>query len=196
MLDENVVIARKVDIVQNQLFAAIHLFFFRDDPIATHTLAEASYQILNDIGKANDKNFEMFKDQLMNSVKPEKRKEFRDNYLNHARNFFKHADDKKENTLEAKCTLVILSSHMVLYSACFTYCKMIGVEITKVPAMYIFTSWCMLKYPEILLPASFQTLAEEHAKDLRGMDKREFFKYSYEVLKRLGFAKGTIHDFH
>mgnify|MGYP000011017601 CR=1 FL=1 len=89
----------KIEVARRQLRTAIELWFYGGDPIAIHSLAAASHQVVHDLNVKNGGPNLMFDTAY---IEDEYRKEFIFN-IKHASNFMKHADrpkDSAEMTLE------------------------------------------------------------------------------------------------
>lgn len=86
----------KLESAARQLREAILMFFERRDPIAVHTLAAASNQVLVDVSRSKG-HASLLKDSPF--IRPEKRKEWL-GHLNEAANFFKHADRDPDDVLQ------------------------------------------------------------------------------------------------
>ena len=80
----------KTDVARRQLRAAIRFFFERRYPIIIHTLVAASHQVLTDLGnKSGIIGLLKGKGQSIDHIRS----------LNHAANFFKHADKDPEGRI-------------------------------------------------------------------------------------------------
>jgi hypothetical protein len=80
----------KTDVARRQLCTAIRFFFEQRDPIITHTLVAAGHQVLTDL--SNDSGIIGLlkgKGQLADHIRS----------LNHAANFFKHADKDPDDRI-------------------------------------------------------------------------------------------------
>jgi hypothetical protein len=136
----------KIDVARRQLREAIWLLFYERDAIAIHTLAAASYQVLDDLCKRRG----IASIRRSQFIRQDKQKYWLDS-LNKAQNFFKHADKDPEGIHEFCPAL----THFFLLDSIFLY-----VQLTKsaFPEIVIFFMWFILKYPLSL--TSGETLKE------------------------------------
>ncbi len=129
----------KFDVAERQLLQAIQMFFREEDPISIHTLAEASNQVLNDIGgKYGARSFLRDND----SIRPEKRKEWLQ-LIFKSRNFFKHADRDKNDIHEFKP----MFNDFSLLDGINMYCT---IKKKWVPEVLVFQVWFSATYPHLL----------------------------------------------
>jgi hypothetical protein len=88
----------KLEAARRQLDQAIKLFFEERDALSIHTLASAAQCILRDIARATGaQHLSILHDHPQ--IPPEHRKEWV-RAINASRNFFKHADNDPNGTLE------------------------------------------------------------------------------------------------
>lgn len=128
----------KLEAAERGLREAICLFFERRDPIAVHTLAAASQQILRDIARRSSLAYVGFLHDH-----PNLRKDLKSEWiqiLNEPRNFFKHADSDSTATLEFD---EILNEILIIDA--------VGIlaQISKTPhaEAAIYAAWYELRYP-------------------------------------------------
>lgn len=131
-------IVSKLEAAQRILREAIRLFFEQRDPIAIHTLAAASQQVLRDLAKK----------LLAGSVgvlhdHPSLRQDQREDWirlLNEPRNFFKHADKDGGRTIEFDG---VLNELLLIDAVC------ILARLSKSPQVEssIYAAWFELRYP-------------------------------------------------
>jgi len=97
----------KLAAARAQLDRAIELWFLDKDPISTHTLAAAAYQLLDDLNKHRATGQELLYDSIM--IKDEYRKEWIQ-LIKKPVNFFKHANNDPEEIIEfaPESTLIFL----------------------------------------------------------------------------------------
>lgn len=133
----------KLDAARQNLRAAIRLFFERGDPVAIHTLAAAAQSVIRDIARARGlEHTSILHDH------PEIPRNLRRqwiNKLNAPRNFFKHADDDPDGTLdfdEGDNALVLLDAVLILS------------ELSEKPLTEanVFVGWFTIENP-VLRPA-------------------------------------------
>ena len=129
----------KFDVAERQLLQSIKLFFNEEDPVSIHTIAEASAQVLRNIGvdygvKSITRDNEC--------IKKDKRKEW-NKELSKSRNFFKHADRDKNEFHEFDP----MFNDFSLFDAAIMYN---GIKKKWVPEVFTFWAWFILKYPELI----------------------------------------------
>ncbi|MFO7559236.1 MAG: hypothetical protein R6X10_10440 [Desulfobacterales bacterium] len=103
----------KLKAARAQLDAAIEMYFVSDNPVATHTLTSAAYNILRDIALKSGSDCPFLKTGYINEYPESKRKMIR-NFLNRPENFFKHADRDPNGTIEFDTEL----TELFLLDAC------------------------------------------------------------------------------
>lgn len=129
----------KFDVAERQLNQAIWLFFNDGDVVSIHTLSEASGQIFYDLkGKYNLQS--IFRDSDL--IREECKKEWF-KMLFRARNFFKHASNDCDETIEFKEEF----NNFSLFDAVNMYSK---IKKIWTPESLLFYWWFILKYPNFL----------------------------------------------
>jgi len=125
----------KLDAARRQLETAVRLYFAEGDPVSTHTLTSAAYQLLSDINRALG-GPPMLKEHVPTWVRPDAQEEAK-RRLNEAENFFKHADRDHADILDFSPG----PSELLLFDACTKY-----HELTHetVPVLAVFTVWFWL----------------------------------------------------
>jgi hypothetical protein len=167
----------KLDAARRQLQTAITMWFREDDPVATHTLACAAYEVLHAVSKARDPNRP---DLLFDSahVPQEDRKELND-FLRAAANFFKHGDRDPHAVLEFSPGLTLAFLYYGIHG--FLLC---GEPLPK--EFNIFIRWLQISHPEMLPEESQQKPAERVAiqrlAQFRTLPKHEFFDRSMRAM--------------
>lgn len=140
----------KIDAARSQLIEAIKLFFEDRDPVSIHTLVGASLQILNDhitdIGEVYDNNLIFHYKTIY--IKDEFRKLW-NSKMNESKNFFKHADkDLKGGKLSIEFETTLNEFNIIEAIRCLRIVErddfIYSIELK------IFTSWFLLKYPQLL----------------------------------------------
>ncbi|PWC10532.1 hypothetical protein [Brenneria corticis] len=134
-MNDEFMILSKIDVAERQLNQSIRLFFEEDDPVSIRTLAEAVGAVLSTIspykGIIRDKTIPhpmSYRDWLNKNFEP--------------RNFFKHADNDAEETLDFNPKgneLVLLEAVMM-----FNQLKQDWTPETKV-----YYCWCLLNHPDL-----------------------------------------------
>jgi hypothetical protein len=132
----------KLDAAKRQLQTAITMWFNGGDPVSTHTLAYAAYEIAHAISKKRDPN----RPTLLfdtDEIKPEYRKQYAHWLKTHA-NFFKHADRDSEGAF------VDLRPEM---TEMFILFAVIGLELcgeSRTPEEAAFSLWYHVHKTHIL----------------------------------------------
>ncbi len=129
----------KLQAAESQLKTAIELFFKERDSISIHTLASASQEILEVLGKKKGIKSERLK--MLEMYKPEERGKVH-NKLWYHKNFFKHADQNPNG-------ITILNpeyTELVIWDAVRLY---FFITKKKVPAFLIYDLWMYSKKPEL-----------------------------------------------
>ncbi|HEV2691816.1 MAG TPA: hypothetical protein VG347_02870 [Verrucomicrobiae bacterium] len=130
----------KLDVAKRQLESAITLYFNGGDPVSTHTLAAASLQILQDLSKQRGDDTAFHNYEL---IKPEHRAEVRAAFRK-AQNFFKHADDDAEETLDFNPE----ATAFYLLEAAETYMRLTA---EKTAILRLFSLWFRAIWPEVFI---------------------------------------------
>jgi hypothetical protein len=89
----------KLDAAKRQLETAVRLYFHDGEPVSIHTLVSAAYNVIRDINTKRGGPPMLVKDGMLDYIKPEYQRDFR-NKINEAENFFKHADKDHDATLD------------------------------------------------------------------------------------------------
>lgn len=89
----------KLDAARAQLDAAIELYFTTENPVATHTLVAAAYNLLRDVGHQTGTEYPFLKRSFLEDLSPHEKKSIL-NWIRAPENFFKHADRDASETLE------------------------------------------------------------------------------------------------
>ena len=131
----------KLDAALRQLQTAILLYFNSRDPVSTHTLTAAAYNIMRDIRNSRGVSFDMFKDA--HYVVDQYKDEFK-RLLNKSENFFKHADRDSTHLHRFQ----IATTELLLIDACDAYIKLTGEEPELIA---IFKRWHAVRHPQYYL---------------------------------------------
>ena len=132
----------KPEAARRQIDAAIRMLFSGEDPVAVHTLAMAGFRVLRDLAKHTESSMERLIDSM---IKAEK-KAMLWNHINSLSNFLKHAD---KDPYEIHDPVEEEINDVVLLLAC-QYYQNLGYQHTH--EMSTLITWCMVFYPEFLLP--------------------------------------------
>ncbi|MGY3445593.1 MULTISPECIES: hypothetical protein [unclassified Bradyrhizobium] len=161
----------KIDAAQRQLQTAIRMWFYDIDPVSTHALAFAAYEVIHAVSKARNPDRE---DLLFDSksIKPGERSKFI-RYFKEPANFFKHADRDPDDSFAFTPGLTQI---LIFYAVH-------GVELCgeKIAAeLLAFQYWLQIANPQILSEQARKVLMEsgmiEHFDHLKRLSKHEFFE--------------------
>ncbi len=165
----------KLDAARRQLRTAIDLWFRDGDPVAIHTLAAASYQIIHDLNRRN-KGPDLFLDSKF--IKDKYRKTFKED-MKYASNFMKHADRGKSGIATKLNFNPGLSEFFMLY-AIF---GLIYFKENLTTEEEAFKWWQMLHKPELLTKSGQEFFHHgdviEDINDIRTLAKPEFLECFY-----------------
>jgi len=158
----------KLDAARRQLECAVTLFFHDGDPVSTHTLTAAAYNLIRDLNSQVKGSPMLVKKVLLEHIRPDKVEEIR-KMISEAENFFKHADRDPESVLEFH----LGQTENLLWDACWKYRDLAGETTPVLQAMQL---WVFANKPELWqLPKSTREVLEAVQGDLTGLTKREFF---------------------
>lgn len=171
----------KLNAAKRQLETAIRLYFCNGDPVSIHTVAAASYTVLRDVTEKSGADPMLIKGHFLEMVKPEYKKEFLKK-VNEAENFFKHADNDHQATLEFEPELTEL--HMI--DACAQYRKLTGHE----PIVFaVYRAWFTMHHPDaFILADELKAACLDNADSISKMGRTEYFR---TVLDAIRTARGT-----
>ena len=167
----------KLDAAIRQLNTSIELYFENRDELSIHTLAAASYVIICDLLRKQEK-YDLLYDTP--AIKDEYRAEWI-NKINHAQNFLKHADKDPKESLEFNNEM----SEMIILFAIG------GVEKLDIDSIYkknlhkIYLHWSMLEKPFLFKNEYIKDIEHKFPgifeKDLN-LDKSEKRKLFFTVM--------------
>lgn len=160
----------KLDAARRQLRTAIELWFANGDPVSTHTLAVAAYEVVDVVGKKKDPNRrDLLFDTIM--IKDEYRKEWIAHIKKEA-NFFKHADRDPEGIIDFDPEF---SRYFIMFS--ILGLRLIGETETDIEAAFML--WLQIHHPNLLKEKVRNLIANSpHIKEIeqiRRLPKPEFF---------------------
>jgi len=168
---------KKIEAAKNQLETAIILYFNNYDPISTHTLINAAYDILVGIGKR--KNIKpIIKDPNNPLVEPKMRKiyfdKFRDCY-----NFFKHGEKDPNRIINFNPDV----NCYFLFDTCRMY-QLITSELTE--SMKLFVLWFSINNQDSIKEKWFKILIKIFSKLHPPDNKEEFWNkfFTAKILNR------------
>jgi hypothetical protein len=140
----------KLEAARRQLQTAIELWVEDRDPVSTHTLAFAAYQIIHDLNR-HAKGPALLLDSPI--VKPETRQEFV-NRVKEAAVFFKHADDrgkgKKKKSTTTPTTSITLDPAMTESFFAYTIIGLEYLRFERTDYEVTFLLWYAVQHPEII----------------------------------------------
>ena len=165
----------KLDAAKRQLETVIRLYFSSGDAVSIHTLTSAAYNVIRDVGRRRGASPMLVKDQMLDYVKPEFQKEFRDK-LNEAENFFKHADRDHEDTLDFN----LQGSEILIIDACSQYYKLTE---EWPPLFQLFQGWYMANHLKLFnLPPELDQAFQLGAPTVLSLGRQGYFN---TILPRL-----------
>lgn len=168
----------KLDAAKRQLETTIRLYFSNGDPVSIHTLTSASYNVIRDLNKQRGGVSMFVKEQMIDYIREDKIKEFRD-LVNKAENFFKHADRDHEETLDFNPD----QSEFLILEACSTYYKLSG----EFPPLFkLFRGWYIANHQDLFIFPEDQAAIISSAKiDVIGLGREGYFNTFLPILMRL-----------
>jgi hypothetical protein len=131
----------KTEAARRQIDAAIRMLYLNEDPVAIHTLAMASFQLLRDLSAKHDVcNFDR---EIKAMFKPGMESKFWGRVKQSA-NFLKHADRDPDEILDKIEEDV---NEVILLFSCLYY-QDLGFQLT--PEMIVLIAWCLAINPDFL----------------------------------------------
>ena len=114
LLDGELVLS-KTEVGKRQLDSAIRMFFFDFDPVSTHTVTAAAYDVIRGLCHYQGKNISVKDSQL---IKEEDRGEYIKK-VNIPQNFFKHSDKDPNGKLlfKPKGSAVFILDAIIQYNS-------------------------------------------------------------------------------
>jgi hypothetical protein len=153
----------KVDAARRQLVTAIRIFFERKDPLAVHTIAAATQQILLDIRSSKVESL-LIDNEIIRS---EKRKEI-NRMFRETQNFLKHADEDKDKMLKYYPDF----TPFFLLDATYLYEQITGDKLVE---GIVLSGWFRVKYPELFSNSHFdKSIKNELETLLESLDPDNF----------------------
>ena len=163
--DDPIIEITKLDAARRQLRAAVRLWFDGGDPIAIHTLAAATYEILHTLFRRRGLRGLIFDSDL---VKDEHRAEWVKGIKAMAA-FFKHADRDPDGVFQFNP----FANEMLLFFSIKALEKMgeeLGIEEGA------FVQWIFVSRPDFLYEGAYDSTPANVIENFRNMGKLEFFK--------------------
>lgn len=169
----------KLEAARCQLCTAIELWFAEADPVSTHTLAFAAYEVIHFVSKKRNPGR---RDLVFDSrlIRPGYQKIWNEHIRREA-NFFKHADRDPDGTIEFR---IASPEFFILYA-------ILGLELCEErfnDTESAFLLWFYLHKPTFLTEegekAFHNGIAAEHFASARQLPKHEFletFRYVWRL---------------
>ena len=153
------------------------MWFMDTDPISTHTLAYAAYEVMHAVSKKRspDRRWLLFDSKL---IKDERRKQVNDALRRHA-NFFKHGDRDSDAIIVFDPALT--ESFLVFAIAAF---ESVGEPLCE--EMSIFREWLRIQKPHALSDAESKRMVEFY-----GVEKLDYF----QRMPKAAFFHGAMEEF-
>jgi hypothetical protein len=166
----------KLEAARRQLDTAIRLYFSNGDPVSTHTLAAAAFEVLKDLDKHGPKTG-TFHDRIQVNVKPQYQK-FVLNLFKESQNFFKHADQDPEKVLEFSLSW----PEYFIANAVEKYRELSAEQSAE---MVVYTLWFSFQNPHLLTPSMARHFAPLQSGLKYRQDQRlEFFAEYIQLASR------------
>ena len=164
----------KLQASKKQLETAIQLYFNYNDPISTHTLACAAYEILSDINKTQNGSPMLLDGYL---IKDEYKQKYR-KMIKDPQNFFKHADKDPDAILDFNPDV----STFFIYEGISKYQEISG----QVSALFrIFRGWyCAQNAEQFCFPENQKKIIQ-NLHDKYGNDRSTYFRDMLEISHEL-----------
>jgi hypothetical protein len=179
-MGSSIITLSKLDAACRQLRTAIALWFEESDPVSTHALAFAAYEIFHSVSLHREP---YRRDLIFDSdwIKDE----FRRNWLKHVKreaNFFKHGDFDPEATLDFNPEL---TEFFILYAS---YARRLCGS-PQSDEETLFGWWIQINRPDILTEEGRKFIGDRIPVDvlerMRSLDRRQF----REVWQQSGMVK-------
>jgi len=168
----------KLDAAKRQLETVIRLYFSDCDPVSIHTLTAAAYNVIRDVSDKRHSPRMIVKGVLVNSVKPNYQKTFRC-MLNEAENFFKHANEDLDATLDFDPE----QSEILILDACWQYLRLTG---EWPPLFGVYQAWYVANRPRYFTLMLKQADAvQAAAPDAIALGKQGFFNTMLPLAMRI-----------
>lgn len=160
----------KIDAARRQLDCAIELWFLDKDEASIHTLAAAAYQIIHDLKEHRGITRDLLYDSAM--IKDEYRSKWI-NVLKRPVNFFKHANNDPEGTIEFSPFGNIV---FIMFSA--GGLRLLGEQSSY--AVNALILWLTVHEPDLITAEYRKLFADrigvQSLQDVRAIPKADFFK--------------------
>ena len=166
----------KLDAAKRQLEVAIRLYFYNGDPVAIHTLVGAAYNVIRDLNRRLGGKPMVVKEEMVERIKPEWRKEFR-RQLNEAENFFKHADNDHDGFIEFDPHF----TEVLLFDAINSYFRITGEDP---PLIKVFRTWFVFHNRHLFfeLPDYVTQLFDSQQGEIMSMGRSRYFNLALPAM--------------
>jgi hypothetical protein len=170
----------KIDAARRQLDTAITLWFQDGDVVPIHTLTCSAHQIIHDINQHRNGPDLLFdsivvKDEYRHLIKK---------YLHKDYNFFKHADNDPNDSLEFN---PLNTEHFILFA--ILGLEMLGVKSNNL--RFAFTIFFAIRHPDLITEKGrqsiFQNIPSEQLDNIRELNRSQFFKNFNLLLRETTF---------
>lgn len=160
----------KIEAAERQLITAIRLHFQESDPLSIHTLAAAAQQILVDIGKLRGIEGVMYSQEVLDRIRPEKRRDWI-KATRAPQNFLKHAkDDGPDAVLD-----IHLEFYELLLFDCVQLLRKLKLKEDLSREVHVYKFWFHLKRPDYLAHPQGKEMFKQFLKDGADPDDLETF---------------------
>ncbi len=158
----------KLDAAKRQLETAIRLYFHNGDTVSIHTLTAAAYNVIRDINNHRGGSPMWAKDIFLDFVKPEHKRTFRKK-INHAENFFKHANVDPEEVLKFNPE----QTEILFIDAVSQYYKLTG---ETPPLLSAFRIWFLAHHRDLFnLPDDLLARISVSISSVQTMNRLDYF---------------------
>jgi len=170
----------KLDTARRQLETAIRLFFYDGDFVSTHTLAAASFNVLNDLSRQAGADKKSMRDELLEHVRADKKK-WLVNRLRETENFMKHADRDPDETHSFDPGMTTF----LLVDAVRCYWKITGENTLLTQAYFM---WFMTEHPDVfVIPEQYLAMLSVGQKLMQDIPKSTFLEVMLPTLLKRGY---------
>jgi hypothetical protein len=167
----------RLQAAKRQLRTAITMWFHEADPVSTHTLACAAYQIIHELNAKNKGPKLLFDaDFIKEEFRPEANR-----LMKRPFDFFKHAGVKKEESIEFNPAM---TEGFLLFG--LRGLEQMGVKANDIDAT--FNYWTMIHKPHFLTSEGRKMFIDyvpvENIEAIRKFSRREFFEAFMTAFKQ------------
>ncbi len=137
----------KLNAAKRQLAAAIWMHLEDRDPVSIHTLASAAKEIVDKLCELKGVHNPIGRRQLLDMIVPERQKEV-GNWLNIARNFFKHLGPQAVIDFNEETNWIVIASAA-------SGLQQLGVQFIE---LYTFFAWFTVTKPELFTTEELESV--------------------------------------